>query len=328
MKILPIFIPHFGCKNDCVYCDQKTITKVLEPDIHEISERIISFCDNNPNLNKEIAFFGGTFTNLRKGEQQLLFDLIKPVINKISGIRISTRPDVIDQEILDFCKKNCVTTIELGIQSFSDKVLKKSLRGYDQKQAFDSCSLIKRNNFKLGIQLMPGLPDFDQNTIYETIERTITLKPDFVRIYPTIILKNTKLEKWFLEGKYNPLNLEKAIEIVTEMIVKLEAAKIKIIKTGLHSDIEINKITAGPFHPTFGELVRAKIMLANILADFRDDETLIISSSDISLFKGFDNKMLNEMKNAVDLKKIPIVIDRSYPKNKFAFKKIKAEKYW
>ncbi|MCD4796144.1 MAG: radical SAM protein, partial [Candidatus Cloacimonetes bacterium] len=156
MKIFPVFIPHFGCPFQCIYCNQKFITKVEKPLFDDIKKQIENFCKNNSGIEKEIAFFGGTFTSLSKDEQRKCFELVKPFETEISGIRISTRPDSINDEILSFCKENNIKTIELGIQSFDDEVLTASRRGYNAKTALNSCELVKSYNFNLGVQLMPG----------------------------------------------------------------------------------------------------------------------------------------------------------------------------
>jgi len=329
MKILPIFIPHLGCPFNCVYCDQHLITKTIHINPKEISNRIENFCRKNAVLkDKEIAFFGGTFTNLPTEKQKELFVLIKPFLAQISGIRISTRPDFINEKILGFCKKNKVKVIELGIQSFSDDVLTASKRGYNSHSAISACNLIKKHNFKLGIQLMPGLPNFSEKSINETVKTTILIQPDFVRIYPTIVLKKTVLEKWYKEQKYFPLIIEKAVEIVSAMKLQFDKNKIKIIKIGLHSDIDINSITAGPYHPAFGELVNSNILLIKIIKEYKKSSTLIISAKDVSLFKGFDSLMLLELKEKLKLDKIPIIINSNLIKNNFFWRNVSPEKIW
>ena len=327
MKIFPIFIPHLGCPFNCVYCDQLTITKSKIPLVHSISQSVRKFCDNNQSGEKEIAFFGGTFTKLSEELQQAYFDAVNEHKDLINGIRISTRPDSIDQKVLDFCKDNNVRTIELGIQSFDDSVLKTTKRGYTSQTAIASCNLIKKNNFILGIQLMPGLPGFNLNSLKKTIETTIKLKPNFVRIYPTIVLKNTELENWFKTGEYSPLSLKKAIEITSEMISEFKEKKIKVIKVGLHSDINKEDIIAGPYHQSFGELIRAEMLKVEILTNFKD-KTLEISPSDISLFKGFNSKMLKEIKVEKNLKYLPIIINKNIKKDYFLFTNVQPDENW
>jgi len=329
MKILPIFIPHLGCPFNCVYCDQHLITKTIHINPNEIAKRTEIFCRKNAAIrDKEIAFFGGTFTNLPIEKQKEFFDLTKPFLAQISGIRISTRPDFIDDNILKLCKENKVKVIELGIQSFSDDVLSASKRGYNSETAVAACNLIKKNRFKLGIQLMPGLPNFSEKSIRETVKTTIRVQPDFVRIYPTIVLKKTVLEKWYKEQKYLPLIIEKAVEIVSEMKLQFEKNKIKIIKIGLHSDIDINSIVAGPYHPAFGELINSNILLIKIIKEYKKSSTLIISAKDVSLFKGFESRMLLKLKENLKLDKIPIIINSNLIKNNFFWRNVSPEKIW
>ncbi|MCK4652847.1 MAG: radical SAM protein [Candidatus Cloacimonetes bacterium] len=325
MIILPIFIPHLGCPFQCVYCNQKLITKSKVPSREDIRNRIEKFCRKNPANEKEVAFFGGTFTNLNPKKQQEFFDSVNLFKNKISGIRISTRPDTIDQDILSFCKKNNVRTIELGIQSFNDEVLLASKRGYNSQIAQRACYLIQE--FKLGVQLMPGLPKFSKKTLKQTIQTTININPDFVRIYPTIVLASTELEKWYLKGKFHPLELNEAIKIVSEMIQQFEEHKIKVIKVGLHSDIDERNIVAGPYHQSFGELVRAEILLKRIIDNF-ENRTLMISVANISLFKGFNSQMLKSLKTQLNLNRIPIIIDNNLDKNNFLFTERPPQEYW
>jgi len=328
IKILPVFIPHLGCTFACIYCDQQAITKSVIPAPSKIGSDILKFCKFNQGKEKEIAFYSGTFTNLTRREQQKYLDLVQPFLDKKTSIRISTRPDSIGMNILLFCRKNGVQTIELGIQSFSDRVLRSSKRNYNSQISISTCKLIKKFDFNLGIQLMPGLPGFSKKSLQNTISETIKLQPEFVRIYPTIVLKNTILEKWFLEKKYIPLKIDEAVQVVSEMIRRFEEEKIKVIKIGLQSDIEEKNVVSGPYHQCFGELVRIKIMAEKIIAKFERNRTLIISPADISLFKGFGQKMLNELKQKLPLEKIPIRVDHKMIKNKFAFRDVEVEKWW
>jgi len=327
MKILPIFIPHLGCPFDCVYCDQKTITKNIDIDYKKIKVLIDNFCTRNSDYRKEIALFGGTFTNLSFDSQQSFFDLVKPYLNEKTGVRISTRPDAISEGILDFCKDNGVQTIELGIQSFDDEILSATKRDYTSKAAFKACELIKKNQFNLGVQLMPGLPGFNKKSLINTIQSTLQIKPDFVRIYPTIVLKGTELAAWYEFGLYSPLTLDEAVSISAKMLKTFKQNNIKVIKIGLHSDIESNQIIAGPYHQSFGELVRTEIYLNQILKDF-SNKTLCISPRDVSLFKGFDRRMLQRLKATKQIEKIPILIDEKLAKGRFLFTDISPRYYW
>jgi len=327
MKILPIFIPHLGCPYQCVYCQQNTITKSTQPSIEEISEMVQQFCKYNHSSKKEIAFFGGTFTNLPFELQKEYLNSVNRNADPLTGIRLSTRPDAINEKILDLCQSNNVQTIELGIQSLADSVLHKSKRGYTSNTVIQSCRMIKERHINLGIQLMPGLPGSNSKTISQTIDLTVKTKPDFIRIYPTIILKDTELENWYHSGKFFPLTLEKAIEITSLMISKFNKEGIAIIKVGLHSDISQEEIIAGPYHQSFGELVRAYDLKKRILNNF-ENKTLEISPYDISLFKGFNSKMLNEIKSELNLKHIPIKINEDISKDGFVFTNSQPDNNW
>ena len=327
MKIFPVFIPHQGCPYQCIYCNQHSITRSKLPEIEKLEPDVAAFCRKNQTEEKEIAFFGGTFTSLTKSSQHKYLDIANKFRSSISGIRISTRPDSIDPNVLAFCKENNVRTIELGIQSFDDEVLKKTFRGYNSETAINACKLVKEHKFQLGIQLMSGLPGFCRRSLENSINLTKKISPHFVRIYPTIILKRTKLEKWFLAGKYTPLKLNGAVEIVSGMVRRFEQKGIRVIKIGLHSDIKEEDIIAGPYHRSFGELVRAEILKKNILENYKP-QTLIISRADISLFKGFKSNMLKALKQELKLDILPVIVDNKMEKSRFLFTELPPLEYW
>lgn len=321
MKILPVFISHLGCPFKCVYCNQFSITHSVKPDFEKIKYQIEQFSNNEEK--KEVAFFGGTFTGLSKEMQKTLLNLVN-IPN--TSVRISTRPDFISEEILQYLKKKNVTTIELGIQSFYDEVLLKSSRGYNSETAVTACKLIKKHNFNLSIQLMPGLPFFSDESLKYSIEKTVELQPEYVRIYPTIVLKNTGLAKMYLDGKYTPLSLEKAIEIVAKMIEIFDKNDINVIKSGLHSDIQ--GVIAGPYHPSFGELVRIENYYKKLITEYNKKMSLVISNKDISLFKGFSSMMINKIKDNFKINKIPMIIKPNLNKNEFYFSAEKPDIVW
>ncbi len=326
MKILPLFIPNLGCPFQCVFCDQQAITHAENKiDFAKMKIMIQKFCHQNKNIPKQIAFFGGTFTNLEMSLQKKLLKLSAPYHQELQGIRISTRPDFIDNDILDFCEAHHIRTIELGVQSFSDLVLKKSRRGYDRDQAIESCNLIKSRNFELGIQLMPGLPGFSTASWTETIKTTKDISLAFVRIYPTIVLKNTLLEKLYQISVYSPLSLERAVLVTARLLRSIP--DIDIAKLGLHSDIDPKNIVAGPYHQAFGELVHSRILQQKIVENFQD-KTLQISARDISLFLGFKKRMLSNLKTKLGRTKLPILVDHKLERHNFLFTEKAAEKFW
>ncbi|MFO7896990.1 MAG: radical SAM protein [Candidatus Cloacimonadales bacterium] len=328
MRILPIFIPHLGCPFACVYCNQHQITKTQKPDLDNIFQEAQNFCRKNKNLVKEIAFFGGTFTGLPALEQKKILDRIAPLLDDKTAIRISTRPDKITPEILEFLSAQGVKTIELGIQSFSDQVLAASKRGYSSHTARLSCQLIQQHGFDLGIQIMPGLPGFSTETLRYTLDTIIQLKPKFVRIYPTIVLADTELGQLYQAGLYKPLSLEKAIELAAQIFWELSENQIPVSKLGLHSDLDPAAVWAGPYHQSFGELVRAKILSQQITSQYLAGHTIHISQRDISLFRGFGQTMLSNLKSELNISQLPIIIDPTLAQSQFKLSLQKAEKIW
>jgi len=328
MKILPVFISHLGCPFNCIYCDQRIITKSHSLNLKKIDSLVADFCHYNKALTKEIAFYGGTFTNLEPKMQKSLLQIIEKYSDPKTTLRISTRPDCIDDEKLKLCHRFNVNCIELGIQSFSNQVLLKSGRGYTQKQAIQACRSVKEKGFKLSIQLMPGLPGSDWESWLKTQKLTLQLAPDYVRIYPTIVLKGTRLEVLYKKRIYTPLKLLEAIELCSDMVYKLRKTKIRIIKLGLHSDIDHTKIVAGPYHQNFGELVKSQLLIKEIIANFETGKSLILSQSDTHLLKGFGKSGLKRLKNVLNLQKIPIILDNNLPSGNFSFTSEEAMEKW
>ncbi len=263
---IPIFIPHLGCPYDCIYCDQKKISaRSQAPDdlqILDIIEQYLATITRPAEI--EAAFFGGSFTAIQPDLQEHYLHLIQPYIarNLIRGIRISTRPDCIDDQTLVLLKRYAVKTIELGVQSLNDEVLLKSGRIYRAEDVEKSCALIKAAGFNLGIQLMVGLPGDNYDHDLETVRRTIAIAPQMVRIYPTLVLAGTRLEQLWQQGQYQALTLEQAIPVCRDMWLQFSKAEIPVIRMGLYPGEELRRpgnIQAGPFHPAFGELVEQAV---------------------------------------------------------------------
>jgi len=307
-KIISIFIPFLGCPFHCIYCNQPKITGQKEEIID--AEYVDSLINNSlktmpSNSRKEIAFYGGTFTGLPLTYQKELLWIAKKYKDKgdIHAIRISTRPDFIDNLILTNLKVMGVDTIELGVQSMSDEVLKESLRGYTSEDVVKSVSLIKQYSFKLGLQIMFGLPKDNVERMNYTIDKIIDLKPDFVRLYPTLVIRNTKLEELFLKGEYKPLTLKEAIDICKVAMVKFIKNGIKVIRIGLQASDNINTgkdIVAGPFHPSFGEMVESSLifdMLSQTMKAYNINDQKVIIKSNPRMFSAvIGNKRRNILK--------------------------------
>ena len=216
------------------------------------------------NSKKEVAFFGGTFTGISmKLQEEYLkttFEYIKR--GDISGIRLSTRPDCINDEIVTQLKKYGVTAVELGVQSLDEEVLLATERYYPVDIVEEACKIIKKYGIELGIQLMVGLPKSSDKSDYETAVKALSMKPDMVRIYPTLVIKNTKMEKMFLAGEYAPLTMDEAVARVRKIYALVESNNIKVIRVGLQPSEDLREdgvVLGGPFHPAFRELVETEI---------------------------------------------------------------------
>lgn len=298
MKIFPIFIPQQGCQQQCVYCNQFLTTEPGLPDLELTENKIKNFVAKNKSVIKQIAFFGGTFTLLEKSQRRQYYSLTKKYLDDLCSVRISTRPDAISDNILNELIANGVKTIELGVQSFAESVLKRAGRNYRLSEILSSINMIKTYGFEIGIQIMPGLPGETDETLKLTVEQIILQRPDFVRIYPTLVLKGTELEKWYYTGKYVPWDLEKAVEECSKITEKLSKKNIMISKLGLHSDIGDKKenMVAGPYHPAFAELVYGEMMLNMISERFVENCNIKISNLDRSLFEGHNKRVLSKLK--------------------------------
>ena len=268
--IIPIFIPHLGCPCQCVFCNQQKITArtkaVSTDEVRETVERYLSTLADLDPSEIEIAFYGGSFTAIPIDAQTAYLEVANEYIDqgRVSSLHISTRPDCIDEEILENLKRYNVSTIELGVQSFSDEVLRLSKRGHDSDTARKAARLIKKRGFKLGIQLMIGLPgDSLESCIYSARE-TAALSPELARLYPTLVIDGTELYDMYEDGSYEALSKEEALLRTKEMYKILHKAGINIMRVGLKStDIiggsDLSAINGGTYHPAFRQLVEGEI---------------------------------------------------------------------
>ena len=279
--IIPIFVPHLGCPNDCVFCNQKSISGEQRMITKEDVKKTIDFYLDNirdKESKKEVAFFGGSFTGIEIEKQaeflQTAYEYIKQ--GKIDSIRISTRPDYIDKKILKMLKKYKVETIELGVQSANDYILKQSQRGHTFEDIKKASKLIRWYGFKLGHQMMVGLPESTRLDEINTARELIKLKPKMVRIYPVLVIKNTKLEKDYMNEKYKPLTVVQAVEICKELVVMFKKKGIEIIRIGLQNTDTItdpkqsgSEVVAGPYHPAFRQLVESGLWYDTIVTKIK-----------------------------------------------------------
>jgi histone acetyltransferase (RNA polymerase elongator complex component) len=265
--IIPVFIPHYGCPHQCIFCNQYQITgqgETVTPEyVHRVIEQWLSHLD--PSATQiEVAFYGGSFTALPLKTQQLLLAPASRALwsGQITALRVSTRPDCITAPILDLLKTNGVSTVELGVQSLDDQVLTSAGRGHTAADVLSAVDLLKEQGFAVGIQLMPGLPSESALSLAATTVNTIALAPQFVRIYPVIVLEGTQLAQLYKDHRYQPLSVAQAVEQAAFMHVLFEKHHIPIIRTGLQATSDLDKATvvlAGPYHPAFGEMVTAYV---------------------------------------------------------------------
>ena len=279
--IIPIFVPHLGCPNDCIFCNQRSISgqqKMITKD--DIIKTIDLYLENikDKEAKIEVAFFGGSFTGIEEEKQeeflQTAYEYIKQ--GKIESIRISTRPDYINKNILKRLKKYKVKTIELGVQSANDYILKRCSRGHTFSDVKKASRMIRWRGFKLGHQMMVGLPESTRLDEINTAKELIKLKPKMVRIYPVLVIKNTKLEKEFMEEKYVPLTVVQAVETCKELVSMFNKKGIEIIRIGLQNTDEItdpktegSEVVTGPYHPAFRQLVESGLWYDTIVAKIK-----------------------------------------------------------
>ena len=269
--IIPIFVPHLGCPNDCIFCNQKSISGQKKEMTKEKAKEIIdnylkSIEKERENIQIEIAFFGGSFTAIKEEKQEELLKLAYEYVKSkdVDSIRISTRPDAINKEILKRLKKYGVKTIELGVQSANNYILNRINRGHTFEDVKKASKMIRWYGFKLGHQMMVGLPESTRLDEINTAKQLIKLKPKMVRIYPTLVIKNTKLEKEYEEGKYKPLSVVQTVEVCKDLVRMFTDKKIDVIRIGLQTTDEISEpgsrnseVLAGPFHPALRQLVES-----------------------------------------------------------------------
>lgn len=262
---IPIFIPESACPFRCTYCNQYNITnKATSPSQTEVVSVIESYLKtipkNRSQITVKVAFFGGSFTGLPLKEQEAYLHTVQPYIEKklVNAIQLSTRPDYINEEILNLLKKYHVTLIELGAQSLDPDVLIKSHRGHTVADVAKSAQLILQHGFELGLQMMIGLPGDTLEKSLFTAQKFVEFGATYTRIYPTLVIKDTDLEQLYHAGNYTPLSIEDAVEWCTPIYKIFTDNNITILRIGLHpSEGFINKevLVAGPFHVSFKELV-------------------------------------------------------------------------
>ena len=325
--IAPVFLPNVGCPHKCVFCNQSSITGVKQkiPSSEEIGLQINQFLSYNRRNRSpvQISFFGGNFLGLKIDSiKSLLRGATKFVIEgKVDSIRFSTRPDTIDYERLDILKEFPVATVEIGVQSMDDKVLCSSERGHTSSDTEKAVSILKKKNYEIGLQMMTGLPADNGAISLYSAKRIAALSPDFVRIYPTLVFKNTILSRWYKEGKYTPLPLEQCITLVKDIYLIFREKKIQVVRMGIQTSDHFKResaILAGPYHPAFGHLVYSEIFLdmaSSIIEseeiDCCDSVGIKVHPRSVSKMRGIKNFNIKTLKKRFNIKSVEIIPDHS-----------------
>jgi histone acetyltransferase (RNA polymerase elongator complex component) len=329
--IIPIFLPHAGCPHQCVFCNQSSITGVKEKSLRAraLQSRINNFLEYDSGQRRpvEIAFFGGNFLGQpAEAIQMLLTEATKYVVcGKADSIRFSTRPDSIDRQHLDLIVNFPVSTVELGVQSMDPAVLRKSRRGHDGRDTEQAVGLLKNDNYRIGAQIMIGLPGDTPQKAMNTGQRVVDLKPDFVRIYPTLVIQGSPLAQWHKTGKYHPLLLEAAVSQVKDLYLLMNNAGIPVIRMGLQHEAGFDDpetILAGPYHPAFGHLVYSEIFFDGVKRVMASNQMqtktleIRVHPRNVSRMQGLKNENIRKLNSLFHLKSVGIISDPGIAINK------------
>jgi histone acetyltransferase (RNA polymerase elongator complex component) len=326
--IVPVFIPNEGCPHQCVFCDQATVTDqgrgtVGPSTVKNALNRALQSPKYNRAKNREVAFYGGTFTGLPPARMKALLEPVAPYLREglFNSIRVSTRPDTVDQDRLELLKQYGVKTVELGAQSMDEDVLRLSRRGHTAEDTIRSFRLLKQHGFKVGIQLMPGLPGDTEERFMATVEKVAALSPDMVRLYPTVVIRGTVLAHWLSQKRYRPLKIEEAVRICTKSCMRLEGKGIPVIRIGLMASSSLlreGEIVAGPWHTAFGFLVRSEMYHQKIepLLSRPGEASAVklrVPPREIALLRGYRNEGLHKIENKMVVRVTAVLPDESLP---------------
>ena len=262
--ILPVFVPHLGCPYACVFCNQRRISGETRPASAGDVRRALETAALPSGVERQLAFYGGSFTAIPAAQQEALLAAAQEGIERgqIDTIRLSTRPDAIDEAVLERLRRYGVSTVELGAQSMDERVLRLAGRGHTAEDVRGASRRIREAGFSLVLQMMTGLPgDSDERADY-TARELIALRPDGVRIYPTVIVRDTALYDLWRAGEYREHTVEDAVRVCARLLPLFEAAEIPVLRLGLNPTDELSGggAVAGAYHPALGELVRSRVL--------------------------------------------------------------------
>jgi histone acetyltransferase (RNA polymerase elongator complex component) len=319
--IIPIFIPHAGCPHRCVFCNQSSITGVRakKRTSKDIRDQIVAFLKfKTARRNKvQIAFFGGNFLGMPADEiKRLLAEAAEYVkTGRVNSIRFSTRPDTIDRQRLDLIKNSPVTTIELGVQSMDERVLSITNRGHSAPDTETAIQYLKELNYEIGIQLMVGLPGDSPERLMASARRVARLKPDFIRIYPTVVLAGSPLAAGYRKGDFVPLSLDEAVSQTKHLYLLFKSKNIRVIRMGLQASQDLENgstILAGPYHPAFGHLVYSEIFLDLAMAQIESSAlnaesiSIRVNPGNVSKLRGLRNRNIEILKKKFGFESVAI----------------------
>lgn len=326
--IIPIFIPHAGCPHQCLFCDQRAIIRSPDrplypalPSDAEVADRISEFLiyRRAHHAPVQVSFYGGNFLGLPEKTVRRLLAAVLPFIaaGRVDSVRCSTRPDTVTSERLGWAEGVPLRTVELGVQSMDDRVLRLSRRGHTRADTERAMAALKAAGLETGIQLMVGLPGDTPENALESARRTAALAPALVRIYPTLVLADSPLAKLYRDGGYSPLSLDAAVDLVAAMYGIFAARSIPVIRMGLQASVKLtdpDTVLAGPYHPAFGHLVHSRRFLNRAIDLLRRrppsaSVTFRVHSRDVSRLRGLKNRNVEILKNMFHISSIYVVPD-------------------
>ncbi len=285
-----LFIPHMGCPHACSFCDQKSISGEGNPVTPEtVREQLkAAFAQAAPGK-VEIAFFGGSFTCLPAEQMTAFLAEAKPYLDsgQAAALRCSTRPDGITPEVLDLLSDYGMKTVELGAQSLDNAVLARNRRGHTAEDVFTAVSLLKERGFQVGLQIMTGLPGDSPESLKKTVDTVVSLCPDMLRVYPTVVLRGTELARWMEEGRFTPMGVEEAVQVCAPILRRMKREGIPVIRMGLHAERSLEtEMIGGAYHPAFRELCESRLLREDVTPQLTHRApgkvTLLVPPRDIS----------------------------------------------